>query len=99
MKRVSLGIAAAATLGTFAAPSEAAIVCKDDYQYVAGHYISTPYCRDNYLARVARQYGSRVSDAAIRNNPNLKRDVCRLVGRDIRVRENCLEEGGGRGSR
>lgn len=76
-----------------AGPANAAgIKCRDDYQVVQGREISTPYCADNYLARVAREYGVRVSDAAIRNNPNKKSEVCRFIGHDPRVKENCLNE-------
>jgi hypothetical protein len=51
-----------------------------------GQPISTPYCRDNYLlASVARKYGFKVSDAAIRNNPSRKEEICRYIGSDIRV--------------
>jgi hypothetical protein len=71
------------------APAEAAIKCQNGAQLVSGSYIITPYCQDKLLAQVARQYGSRVSFAEIRDNPNSKRHVCRLVGRDIRVYENC----------
>ncbi len=74
---------------TMSAPAEAAIKCRNGAQLVSGSYIMTPYCEDKLLAEVARQYGSRASFAEIRNNPNIKRHVCRLVGRDIRVFENC----------
>lgn len=97
MKTALSSAAAAAMLAALAVPAEARIVCKDDYQYVNGYLISTPYCRDNYLGRVAREYGMRVSDAAIRYNPNVKKDVCRFVGRDNRVYLNCIEENRGRG--
>ena len=53
--------------------------------------IATPYCQDELLAQVARQYGMRASAADIRNNPNFKRQVCRFVGRDIRVQETCID--------
>lgn len=93
-------MASAAALAMIAlAPANAGIVCKDDYQKVGGSYISTPFCRDNYLARVARQYGVKVSNIAIRENPNLKKEVCRLVGRDIRVQGACDPEDTGRGRR
>jgi hypothetical protein len=69
--------------------AEAKFVCRDGYQNVQGSWLATPYCQDLQLAQVARQYGWRVSDAAIRNNPNLKRRVCASVGRDIRVQETC----------
>lgn len=87
--RTTLLLACGAAL---AAPAHARIVCKDDYQVVQGNHISTPYCADNYLARVAREYGVRVSDATIRNNPNKKREVCRFIGHDIRVADNCHSE-------
>jgi hypothetical protein len=83
---------AAATLSL--ASGAAAIECRDGYQLVAGGQISTPYCRDRQLAEVARAYGMRVSFAEIRSNPNAKKDVCRFIGRDIRVATTCLEVGG-----
>lgn len=73
----------------WAAPAAAGIDCRNGYQSVQGNLLATPYCQDKLLASVAREYGSRVSFAEIRDNPNAKRDVCRLVGRDIRVYENC----------
>lgn len=72
--------------------SAAGIVCKESYQVVRGQEIATPYCADNYLAQVARSYGMRVSNAEIRNNPNRKREVCRFIGHDIRVSDNCHDE-------
>ena len=76
---------------TIAAPAEAKLECRNDYQLVQGNLISTPYCADNYVAKVAREYGMRVTDAEIRNNPNTKREVCRFIGHDIRVSEHCNE--------
>lgn len=72
--------------------SAAGIVCKESYQVVRGQEIATPYCADNYLAQIARKYGMRVSNAEIRNNPNRKREVCRFIGHDIRVSDNCHDE-------
>jgi hypothetical protein len=74
-----------------AAPAAAAISCKDGYQKVSGTFIATPYCQDSLLGDVARASGIRVSNAEIRNNPNIKRDVCRTVGRDNRVYVTCLD--------
>ncbi len=71
-------------------PAEArGIKCINGYQVVKGARLATPYCQDNLLAEVAREYGSRVSAKTIRNNPNEKRNVCRLIGQDIRVKHNC----------
>jgi hypothetical protein len=73
----------------------AGIQCRNGNQLVAGSYISTPYCRDELLATVARQYGMKAPADKIRYNPNFKREVCRFVGQDIRVQDNCLNEGPG----
>ncbi|PPC85402.1 MAG: hypothetical protein CTY31_02845 [Hyphomicrobium sp.] len=73
------------------APAHAKIACEDGFQRVQGNWLATPYCQDALLGKVARQYGMKASDAHIRNNPNFKRHVCRLVGQDIRVRSTCLE--------
>jgi hypothetical protein len=92
MKRLNLAAAvgAGAVALALSSPAGAAIKCRNGAQLVSGSYIITPYCQDKLLAEVARQYGSRASFAEIRDNPNVKRHVCRLVGRDIRVYENCL---------
>ncbi len=82
-------ILAAAVVAVSTVSAQAAIQCRNGTQLVSGSYIFTPYCQDKLLAQVARQYGSRVSFAEIRDNPNTKRHVCRFVGRDIRVYENC----------
>ena len=74
-----------------AATSASAVECEEDYQIVQRQPISTPYCRDNYLASVARKYGFKVSDAAIRNNPSRKEEICRYIGSDIRVQTACEE--------
>jgi hypothetical protein len=74
-----------------AASNAAAIECQEDYQIVQGQPISTPYCRDGYLAKVAREYGFKTSPAAIRNNPSRKEEICRFIGTDIRVQTACSE--------
>jgi hypothetical protein len=61
------------------------------YQVVNGQEISTPFCRDNALAALARGYGFNVSDAAIRNSPERKQEACRWIGSDIRARPACDE--------
>lgn len=86
---------AAAVLGmaaTFASPA-AAIKCVNGFQRVQGNLIATPYCQDQYLAKVARQYGFRASAARIRNDPNYKKELCRFVFNDIRVQTTCLNAG------
>ena len=80
---VSVGVLA---LGALPA---SAIECRGEYQVVSGKLIATPYCQDNYLAHVARKYGTKVSNREIRNNPNRKADVCRFMGHDSRVSHLC----------
>lgn len=74
-----------------AAANASAIECKEDYQIVNGQPISTPYCRDGYLAKVAREYGFKTSAEVMRNNPSRKEEVCRFIGHDIRVQTACEE--------
>lgn len=68
------------------------IVCNDDFQSVEGRPVDTPYCDDAYLAKVAREYGSKVTASELRNNPNRKAEVCRLVGSDDRVKDTCWDD-------
>jgi hypothetical protein len=50
------------------------------------------------VAAVARKYGFDAPDAKVRNNPNFKREICRWIGHDIRVKDACEEiEPSGRG--
>jgi hypothetical protein len=86
----------AAVLGALAALSSsavAAIKCEKGFQRVQGNLIATPYCQDEYLAQVAREYGFKASAAKIRNNPNYKKELCRFVFSDIRVQTTCLDAG------
>jgi hypothetical protein len=81
-------LSAAGFLGT--SPAEAAIKCQNQYQVIAGTgLVPTPYCEDNYLAAVAREYGIGVSGRAIRASYNLKRSVCYRVGHDHRLNNIC----------
>lgn len=93
-KAICLCLAAAVSMGLAAGSALAgrySLKCKGPYQIIRGHgEISTPFCEDNYLAQVAREYGMNVSNRAVRENPNLKTDVCILVGHDIRVSNICI---------
>lgn len=82
---------AALTVGLAFLPAtaNAAIACHDGNQLVAGHEISTPYCLDELLAQVARSYGMKISGHQIRENPSVKQDVCRFIGRDYRAQQAC----------
>jgi hypothetical protein len=76
---------------TAAQPAHAKIKCVNGNQIVNGSPIATPYCQDELVAHVAREHGMTVSAAAIRNNPNLKRNVCQLVGHDNRIYIACID--------
>jgi hypothetical protein len=90
MKKLLIQAGCLAALATAFAVPASAIECQGDFQVQAnGARIATPYCQDNHLARVARQQGFRVSSAAIRNDPEVKAEACRVVGDDNRVRETC----------
>ena len=56
-------------------PAQAAIKCAGPNQVTKYGLIRTPYCEDNYLAKVA---GYKA--IAIRQNPNAKYEACKRVG-------------------
>ena len=84
-----------------ATPASAKIRCNGPWQITRDGQIATPYCGDNYLARVANGYGSRVTARMIRQNPNKKAEICQWIGHDIRVQDICAgfrnDDGGHRG--
>lgn len=91
------GAAAAIILGaiggvTVANPATAAIRCHNGYQIVGGNEIATPYCQDENLAHVAREFGIKTTGARIRADWGHKRDICRLIGQDIRIQSACIGE-------
>ena len=88
-----LAAAAVALLVVVATPASAAIKCQDGNQLIQGNWMATPYCQDALLAQVANQRGFKTSFAAIRNNPNHKKELCRFLFSDIRVQMTCLDAG------
>jgi hypothetical protein len=92
-RSLALGVYGAALVlaGTAA---EARIECRDGFQVSGGREISTPYCNDDYLAKIARGKGYNVTADAVRNSPSLKNEICRWIGHDIRIRDYCPEEDG-----
>lgn len=70
----------------------AAIECRNGYQRVGGSEIATPYCQDEYLAVVARDFGIRTTGARVRADWGHKREICRLIGQDNRIRGACASE-------
>lgn len=88
--RVSGAFVACGMLAFTAGIAEARIRCDGNFQLQRnGETIATPYCREQNLARVARSYGMRVTEDAVRHNESVKAQVCRFIGTDIRVREAC----------
>ncbi|MCB1510088.1 MAG: hypothetical protein KDJ36_04235 [Hyphomicrobiaceae bacterium] len=98
LKCASLAALAIAGASTFTSGASAAIRCDGAYQLVPGNRpVSTPFCRDRYLARVARRsYGVSTSFAAIRNSIEEKERVCRMIGHDWRVNDICIDFQSGR---
>ena len=94
-----LAISALVFLSTMPQPADAKIRCEGPFQIIkgVGHH-ATPYCEDNYLARIARSYGWKVSNRSVRNNPSVKARICRQIGHDSRLIEICSDHrvGGGR---
>lgn len=99
MRNAAFGLAlTAAVAAAGIAPAQARIVCNDGWQVVGGSEISTPYCRDLKLARLARGHGIRVSDNEVLNNPGTKREVCRFLNSNIEAQSACDESGSRRSS-
>ena len=76
-----------------AAPAAAEIKCQDGAQLIQGNWLATPYCQDKLLFEVANARGFKTSFAAIRENPNHKKELCRSLFTDIRVQMTCLDAG------
>lgn len=79
----------AVLLAVCASPSAAKIRCQGIFQINKTGLVSTQICRDRQIARVARSYGWRVSDAEVRNNPLKKVEICQAIGGDTRLQGAC----------
>lgn len=81
----------AAFLALMAAPEPAAakIKCQGIFQITKHGAISTPYCQELEIARVARSYGWKVTDAQVRNDPLKKVYICQALGGDVRLKGAC----------
>ncbi|MCF6198179.1 MAG: hypothetical protein L3J67_02065 [Hyphomicrobiaceae bacterium] len=93
-----LALGAFAVVFAAADPAEAKIRCQGPFQIIKGvgsH--ATPYCEDNYLARIARSYGWKIANRSVRNNPSLKARICRQIGHDSRLIEICSDHRNGSG--
>jgi len=70
-------------------PAEAKIKCQGIFQVTKNGLISTPYCQETEIARVARSYGWKVTDAQVRNDPLKKVYICQALGGDTRLKGAC----------
>jgi hypothetical protein len=81
--------AAAALAVSLASPAAARIECRGNFQVTKYGLISTPYCEEGQIARVARSYGARVTGAEVRNNPLKKVYLCQVYGYGTRLKGSC----------
>ena len=70
-------------------PAAARILCDGDFQLTQDGRISTPYCEEEQIAKVANSYGSRVSAAEVHNNALTKVYLCQTIGYDWRLQAAC----------
>ena len=70
-------------LALAASPAEARIDCHAQFQVSKYGLISTPYCEEENIARVARSYGVNVTGAQVRNDALKKVYLCQTLGHDI----------------
>lgn len=73
-----------------ASVAEARPRCDGPFQQSAYGPISTPYCQELQIARVARAYGFNVSDGQVRYNDLTKINLCNALGHDVRLKESCI---------
>ena len=70
-------------------PAVAKIKCKGIFQVNKYGLISTPYCQEEEIARVAQSYGWKVTAAQIHNDPLKKVYACQALGGDTRLKGAC----------
>jgi hypothetical protein len=94
-KLITIGMISSAMLTLASVSAEANIVCRGGFQVSGGQEIATPYCADAALAAAARKDGDKVSDSAIRNNPEVKNSVCKWLGNSPAANGDCPDYDGG----
>jgi hypothetical protein len=65
-----------------ASPAAARIECRGNFQITKHGPISTPYCEERQIARVARSYGFAVTDPQ-------EVWLCQVIGNDVRLKGSC----------
>lgn len=93
MLRLAIASVLAACLGLWASSAEAGRRprCDGNFQYVQGGWTSTPYCRADQIARVAREAGVHTTAEALLAHPAKAEEVCRFLDADYRVHPACEE--------
>ncbi|MFD0986708.1 hypothetical protein [Methyloligella solikamskensis] len=88
--RACLGLGLAAGFVSLeAVPAEAKIRCQGIYMQTKNGPIVTPYCSEKEIARVARSYGEKVTDAQVHNDALTKVRLCQRFGNDNRLKGAC----------
>jgi hypothetical protein len=72
-----------------ASPAAARIECRGNFQLTKYGLISTPYCEEENIARVARSYGMNVTGAQVRKDALKKVYLCQVIGGDSRLKGSC----------
>jgi hypothetical protein len=65
--------------------------CDGNFQWVRGSWVSTPYCRADQIARVARDRGVHATAVGLLAHPAEAEELCRFLDADIRVHPACEE--------
>ncbi|MFT3731553.1 MAG: hypothetical protein QM780_09070 [Hyphomicrobium sp.] len=91
MKRLASACLFVLTLAAPVAEAKRAPHCDGNFQYVRGGWVSTPYCRADQIARVAREAGQHTTAEALLAHPADAEELCRFLDADIRVHPACEE--------
>ncbi len=91
MKRLAFACLLTLIVAVPAAEAKRMPRCDGNFQFVRGAWVSTPYCRADQIARVAREAGMHTTAEALLAHPADAEEVCRFVGSDYRVHPACEE--------
>ena len=89
VQHTALAVFILSAVAVAATPVAAKIQCKGLFQVTKYGLISTPYCQEREIARVARSYGWKVTDAQVRRDPLKKVRICQALGGDNRLKGAC----------
>lgn len=89
IRQSMLGLLGVAFFALAATPAVAKVKCQGIFQVNKNGTYATPLCQDREIARVARSYGWKVTDAQVRNDPLKKVKICLALGGDNRLKGAC----------